>query len=181
MKFIKYVIVLLLGIMILSAVNPVMAKAKKKPSAVKESFKPQSGGSRENLLLFGSVSNPNFPIEDLVDLAQLNLKGKSYFFNGNYQKGELKENNSAYITLTLYKGVKYALAVGANSALTNLTVNLYDEATNTLVHYDTIGKNSYKAFLINADHTGNYYLKITANGVKPDKKAEWMYLYGFKN
>lgn len=172
---------MLLGIMLFSAGTPVMAKGAAEKTAAKQPFTTGSRALEKGVVISGSVSNPNFPIEDLVNLAELNLKGRNFLFNGNFEKGELKESTSAYITLTLYKGIKYALAIGANSAVRNLKVSIYDEATNELVHHNTVGRNSYKAFLIDAANTGNYYLKITADGVKSDKNAEWMYVYGFKN
>ncbi len=125
--------------------------------------------------VFGNVKQMNA----IADKAIAALNHNNYYTNGDYEYGILSEGKSHYVTMTLYKGINYALAIGTNDNVKEMELSVYGENMLNLVKKASIKGNGFEIVNITPEKTGTYYVKLfMKNGKKSD--CEWISLYGFK-
>lgn len=137
------------------------------------------GSPEKSSGFYAKIRNPKFTIDDIAATAELDLKSRNFFYNGAIQKGKLKNEKSAYITLSFYKANKYVISIGADYNIKTLHITLYNASTHEEIFTNEIIQNSYKSIIITPKVNGNYYLKITSETEK-QAGGNWMFLYGFK-
>lgn len=133
------------------------------------------------LFSFAILSARSIFMESLATTAALKMGQENFIINKKYEEGLLAKGESAYKSFNFYKGIEYAIAVGAGERIEELSVYLYDENYNLVKETKVQSKNTnFPTFTIKPDYSGSYYLKITVDkGSKSDN--EWMIIYGFKN
>lgn len=133
------------------------------------------------LVISSSLFANKINFEAIAQTAALKMGGEGYIIKGSYESGLLKKGESKHITLTLYHPNNYQLAIGTREGVTDYKVSIYDESYN-LIKEEQIAnaKDDFVSINVTPKTTQTYYIKIDYNkGSK--NKAEWVFLYGYKN